>query len=364
MYHQAYTERRSLMIRLFVTQSGIAWKKNCLDRLLKKTWATDSHGNRYIYGSNEIPHGCMKKKTIYEIKGLYRDSFRITGFEFGKGKKSLCIVGSMRGNEVQQLYCCSQLVKKFRQLEEERRIRPDVKILIIPCCNPYSINTQKRFWTIDNTDINRMFPGYDLGETTQRIADGIFSQIKDYEYGIQFTSFYMPGEFIPHVRLMDEGYSDVITAMKFGMPYVVKRTVRPYDTATLNYNWQVWNTKAYSLYTSTTSRIDKKSAGQAVLSILRFCKSVGFVKYQENGDHPSIVISDKELISVRTAKSGIFEPLVKVGDSVDEGTPLAEIINPYDGSVMETLYAPRRGTLFFMHSDPITYAETAVIKMV
>ena len=306
----------------------------------------------------------MKKKIIYEIKGLYRDSFRITGFEFGKGKKSLCIVGSMRGNEVQQLYCCSQLVKKFRQLEEERRIRPDVKILIIPCCNPYSINTQKRFWTIDNTDINRMFPGYDLGETTQRIADGIFSQIKDYEYGIQFTSFYMPGEFIPHVRLMDEGYSDVITAMKFGMPYVVKRTVRPYDTATLNYNWQVWNTKAYSLYTSTTSRIDKKSAGQAVLSILRFCKSVGFVKYQENGDHPSIVISDKELISVRTAKSGIFEPLVKVGDSVDEGTPLAEIINPYDGSVMETLYAPRKGTLFFMHSDPITYAETAVIKMV
>ena len=306
----------------------------------------------------------MKKKIIYEIKGLYRDSFRITGFEFGKGKKSLCIVGSMRGNEVQQLYCCSQLVKKFRQLEEERRIRPDVKILIIPCCNPYSINTQKRFWTIDNTDINRMFPGYDLGETTQRIADGIFSQIKDYEYGIQFTSFCMPGEFIPHVRLMDEGYSDVITAMKFGMPYVVKRTVRPYDTATLNYNWQVWNTKAYSLYTSTTSRIDKKSAGQAVLSVLRFCKSVGFVKYQENGDHPSIVISDKELISVRTAKSGIFEPLVKVGDSVDEGTPLAEIINPYDGSVMETLYAPRRGTLFFMHSDPITYAETAVIKMV
>ena len=306
----------------------------------------------------------MKKKTIYEIKGLYRDSFRITGFEFGKGKKSLCIVGSMRGNEVQQLYCCSQLVKKFRQLEEEGRIRPDVKILIIPCCNPYSINTQKRFWTIDNTDINRMFPGYDLGETTQRIADGIFSQIKDYEYGIQFTSFYMPGEFIPHVRLMDEGYSDVITAMKFGMPYVVKRTVRPYDKATLNYNWQVWNTKAYSLYTSTTSRIDNKSAGQAVLSILRFCKSVGFVKYQENGDHPSIVISDKELISVRTAKSGIFEPLVKVGDNVDEGTPLADIINPYDGSVMETLYAPRKGTLFFMHSDPITYAETAVIKMV
>ena len=44
----------------------------------------------------------VKKKVIYEIKGLYRDDFRVTGYEFGKGKKSVCIVGAMRGNEVQQ----------------------------------------------------------------------------------------------------------------------------------------------------------------------------------------------------------------------------------------------------------------------
>ena len=40
---------------------------------------------------------------------------------------------------------------------------------------------KKRFWSIDNTDINRMFPGYDKGETTQRIAAGIFEKIKDYK---------------------------------------------------------------------------------------------------------------------------------------------------------------------------------------
>ena len=50
------------------------------------------------------------------------------------------------------------------------------------------------------------------------------------------------------IRLMDEGYSRIETAMQFGLPYVVKRKVRPYDTATLNYNWQVWNTEAFSLY--------------------------------------------------------------------------------------------------------------------
>ena len=64
-----------------------------------------------------------------------------------------------------------------------------------------------------------MFPGYDLGETTQRIADGVFREIMDYQYGIQFTSFYMPGEFMPHVRMMDEGFSSVEEALKFEMSY-------------------------------------------------------------------------------------------------------------------------------------------------
>lgn len=307
----------------------------------------------------------MKKRTIYEIKGLYRDNFRVIGYEFGKGKKSVCIVGTMRGNEVQQLYCCSQLVKKMKQLEAEGRISPGHKILIIPSCNPYSLNIQKRFWPIDNTDINRMFPGYDLGETTQRIADGVFKEIMDYAYGIQFTSFYMPGEFMPHVRMMDEGYSKVETALKFEMPYVVVRKVRPYDTATLNYNWQVWDTQAFSFYTTTTTTIDRKSAGQSVLSVMKFLSALGIVKYQSGSSKKeSVVVSDTDMVSVRTAKSGIFEPLVRVGDDIGEGTPLANIVNPYDGEIMETLFAPVDAKVFFMHTDPLTYANTAVFKLV
>ncbi|MCM1186784.1 MAG: M14 family metallopeptidase [Lachnoclostridium sp.] len=306
----------------------------------------------------------MRKKIIYEIKGIYRDHFRVTGYEFGKGKKSVCIVGSSRGNEVQQLYCCTQLVKKIKQLEEEKRIAEGHKILVIPSINPYSMNIQKRFWPTDNTDINRMFPGYDLGETTQRIADGVFKVISEYQYGIQFTSFYMPGEFMPHVRMMDEGYSTVDAAKMFGLPYVVIRKVRPYDTATLNYNWQVWDTEAFSLYTTTTARIDQNGAGQAVLAVLNFLSAQGIVKYNGPRIAESKVVNDTDMVSVRTAKSGIFEALVKAGVSVKVGQPLANIIHPYDGEIMETLYAPINSQVFFIHDEPLIYANTAVIKLV
>lgn len=306
----------------------------------------------------------MHKRIIYQIKGMYRDDFRITGYEFGEGEKSVCIVGSSRGNEVQQIYCCSRLVKKCRQLEEEGRIRKEHKILIIPSINPYSMNIQKRFWPTDNTDINRMFPGYNLGETTQRIADGVFREIKDYAFGIQFTSFYMPGDFVPHVRMMDEGFSRVETAKQFGLPYVVIREVRPYDTTTLNYNWQVWNTQAFSLYTTTTARIEPKGAGQAVLAVMNFLSRQGMIKYSIPEQNEPQVLKDKKMISVRTAKSGIFEALVKTGEAVDVGQPLANIMDPYEGENLETLYSPVQGVVFFQHNEPLTYADTVVIKIV
>lgn len=306
----------------------------------------------------------MKKVTIYEIRGLYRDNFRVTGYEFGEGEEAVCIVGSMRGNEVQQLYCCSQLVKKLKYMESEDRLVPGYKILVIPCVNPYSVNTKKRFWTVDNTDINRMFPGYDLGETTQRIADGVFKVISAYRFGIQFTSFYMPGEFMPHVRMMDSGLEDTELAKQFGMPYVVLRKMRPYDTTTLNYNWQIWDTQAFSMYTTTTARIDKKSAKEAERGILTFLHKQGIVQYQGHDGYQSQIVKDADMVSVRTVRAGLFDPAVSVGDEVEQGQILAYLLDACEGKVIEELRAPVDGIVFFMHGEPLIYVDTAAFKLV
>ncbi len=306
----------------------------------------------------------MKKNIIYECKALYRDAFRVTGYEFGSGEKSVCVVGSIRGNEIQQLYTCSRLVKRLRQMEEDGKIRKGHRILVVPSVNPYSMNIKKRFWPTDNTDINRMFPGYDLGETTQRIAAGVFDVIKDYRYGLQFASFYMPGKFTPHVRMMKAGYEDVEMAKKFGMPYVVLRNTRPYDTTTLNYNWQIWETKAFSIYTTSTSEIDRESAGMAIRSILTFLSKEGIVDYRGHDGYISQVVEDTEMAAVRTRTAGLFESLVQVGEEVEAGQILALVTDPYEGEVLEELRAPVDGIVFFAHNDPLTYASTAVFKLV
>ena len=306
----------------------------------------------------------MRTELIYESRSLYRGDFRIQGYVFGSGKNSVCIIGNMRGNEYQQLYTCSQIIKELKKAEKNDLLEPDHEIMVIPSANPHSINIQKRFWPIDNTDINRMFPGYMEGETTQRIAGGIFEKIQHYDYGIQLASNYMTGEFMPHICIMQTDLEYSRLAGEFGMPYVLLRTPRPDDTTTLNYNWQIWDTKAFSLYTTSTDRINPESAARGVNSIMRFLKSLGIIKSHQHPGFASQIITDERILSLRAPEGGLFEPLVHVEQQVTEGTLLARILNPLDGEPAGHIFAPKDGIIFFLDSGPLTYAHTAVIKMI
>lgn len=306
----------------------------------------------------------MRKDILYTLPSPCREELKVTGYRFGSGKKSVCIVGAIRGNEIQQLYVCSQLVKKLTELEEQGAIVTNHEILVIPSVGHHSMNIGKRFWTVDNTDINRMFPGYNLGETTQRIAAGVFESVKNYEYGIQFASFYLPGDFVPHVRMMDTGFQNTSLANLFGLPYVVIRKARPIDTTTLNYNWQLWETNAFSVYTSKTDMIDEKSARQAVAAVLRFLTRMGILRYNSHSGYIATIIAEDELAAVKTNAGGIYRRFRFPGEEVRLGEPLAEITHPYDGSVVATILSPTDGVIFFSHEKPLVTENEIVYKII
>ena len=64
-------------------------------------------------------------------------------------------------------------------LENHGFLQKGLSVTVIPSANPFSMNIGKRFWAMDDTDINRMFPGYNKGETTHRIAAGLFEKLQD-----------------------------------------------------------------------------------------------------------------------------------------------------------------------------------------
>lgn len=306
----------------------------------------------------------MRIETIFEMKSPYRDDFRIDGYWFGSGEKTVAIVGAMRGDEIQQQYICARIVEALKDAEYRDKIADDKSILVIPSCNPFSMNVSKRFWAMDGTDINRMFPGYDKGETTQRIAAAVFEYIKDFEYGMQMASFYMPGEFVPHVRMLKTGYEDIATAQLFGMPFVTVREPLPFDTTLLNYNWQIWGAKAFSIYAGQTNYVEDSTSNLTIDSILRFLKKIHVLDVRvQNVGYESIVLDEEELVNVIAGRAGVFYRMIGAGPHVKEGQVLARILDPYDCRVLEEVKAPVSGTVFFAHNKPLTLEHAIIYRI-
>lgn len=306
----------------------------------------------------------MRIETLFQMKSPHRDDFRIRGYWFGEGEKSVAIVGAMRGDEIQQQYICSRIVALLSRVEQANGIAANRSVLVIPSCNPFSMNVSRRFWAMDGTDINRMFPGYDKGETTQRIANAIFTRLQGFTYGMQMASFYMPGDFVPHIRMLKTGYEDVDGARLFGLPFVTVRTPLPFDTTLLNYNWQLWDTKAYSLYAGQTDGVSQPAARLSVNAVMRFLNKTGVIAAPLSSvGYDSEFIDEDKLVNITAHDAGIFFAHRKAGDIVASGDKLAEILDPYDSSVREEVLSPADGIIFFAHNKPLALEHGLVFRI-
>lgn len=296
----------------------------------------------------------MEIKKIFTFSALpYRQKIHVNGYYFGSQEKTLAVVGSTRGDEYQQIFVCGLLVQALKKIEAAGELDNNAGILVIPSASQFSMNVGKRFWPMDNTDINRMFPGYNLGETTQRLANSIFEEVRGYENGIQLASFYRPGEFVPHVRYMNTGYHKSDDGMAFGLQYFLMREPAPIDTTTLNFNWQVFDTNAFSIYAKTTDRIDPKAARRVVAAILRYMRYKGMIKSEINlpAGRETVRINESDLQRQHTTVGGFVHFDLKVGDYVDKGTVVGRIFDPCTAEMLEELKSPCSGQLFYTCSE-------------
>ncbi|MDR1816287.1 MAG: succinylglutamate desuccinylase/aspartoacylase family protein [Clostridiales Family XIII bacterium] len=321
----------------------------------------------------------MKRKTLFTIDTIYRQPLAVEGLYFSEGPDAapaVAVVGALRGDEVQQMYICSLLVGTLARLEQEGRLAPGRKILVVPCLNTFSMNIGERFWAVDNTDVNRMFPGYDKGETTQRIAAALFAHLRGFEYGVHLTSFYQRGNFIPHVRLWETGYEQAQLADGFGLPYVVHSTPAPIDTTTLGYNLQVFGTQAFSLYSRNTSSVHEKSAHRALRAILAFLAERG-VLLPGSADIPEappdpaypdsaapVHLHEDALVTVLSERGGLYFPAREPGDRVNTGDELAVIRDPFTGEEKERVHAPASGHIFFAHEGNLIAGHDVCFRMI
>ncbi len=308
----------------------------------------------------------MKKIEILRIDSLNRAPLIVEGYLFeGSNPEapSVAIVGAMEGKTIIPLYTASKLVDFLKNgIEDSKKILGN--ILVIPSINHYALNINERFWPLDKTDINMMFPGYDQGETTQRIAKKVFDALEGYTHGIILETREDLSTCMPYVKLFQSGYEDLKDAKKFGFRIIHHKELKPTDTVSLQYNWQLWGTKAYSVMCPNEKRIDMTNANEVLEGVINFLSKTKTIKYKLLSGYQSTVVKSPDIEIIKTPKSGIFVPTKKIGSYVAKDEMIGKIIHSLEGEVIYRIFAPCNGLIACHYKNALIFENAVAFRVI
>ena len=208
-----------------------------------------------------------------------------------------------------------------------------------------------------------MFPGYELGETTQRIAKKVFDAISGYDYGIILERRPDPATCLPYIKLYKSGYEDLKSAKEFGFKMIHHRTMKSIDTVTLQYNWQLWGTKAFSIICPSDNQVDKKIASQINQAMIRFMDKTKIVDYHIFNGYESTVIDRNSIDVVKSPRSGIFISKELAGNYVLKDQVIGEIVHSLEGNIIHQFLAPCNGMITCFYSNSLIYEHAVAFRI-
>ena len=298
-----------------------------------------------------------------------REGFDIPCHEIGpkSAHPVAALVGGLHGDEINGTFILARLADFLGQVEAGRfpELKLQGKVLIIPAVNVLGVNLRTRTWPFDKTDINRMFPGSTVGETTQRIAYAVLEATKKAELRIDIHTASADFEELPQVRLYGPSDEERATARLFGLSAILERSRSPVFTTTLMHSWKVWPGQSFVLRVGQAGTVQLDHCQRVFRSLVALLGRCGILQ------GVSIAPEDEEVchfdrqsaFRVYTEKAGIFVSDRQVGRWVRAGQELGYIYDSIGGNVIEKVVAPVAGLLTGIRRHPLLFEGDLIVRV-
>lgn len=310
---------------------------------------------------------------------------------------TLGITSGIHGDELNGTYICSLLVQVLKKLiDKNPKLELRAKIKILPAINPPGLNNSVRFWPFDETDINRMFPGYAQGETSQRLAAAVFQELSDVTHLLDIHSSNIFVREVPQVRLYQWDDELMRLAAAFDLPVIWLRESTTMEKVQLPQTLSENGKKSFVIQAGNALEIDAKLCKNIVFGILRWMSVLGAIDFgggagendqkknlmnkliQEtlniNGDGrrgagQPILAKTSNILYMTAESAGIFvggdeQEQNFPGKKILKGEWIGNILDPVTGAVREAIVSPVDGYLFTIRVHPIVYQGSLLARIV
>jgi predicted deacylase len=298
-----------------------------------------------------------------------REDFTIPYHEFGPsaGRPKLALVAGLHGNELNGIFVLSRLAEFLRRIADGLQAGQELtgRVVVVPAVNVLGVNTRSRRWPFDKTDINRMFPGYDLGETTQRIAHAVFEVTRTAQARIDIHSSNADFEEVPQVRLYEPSEDERATAMLFGLPAVIERSTDTVLASTLGYAWHACGGENFVIQVGRAGDLQLPHCERLFRALVAFLHHTGIVTgielaTEEQDSHYFPLGHTAPLISEH---AGLFVSHVPVGAWLQAGDLIGHVYDAFLGERRAEIRAPVAGLVSGIRRQPLLYEGDLIARL-
>lgn len=303
----------------------------------------------------------MTTRDLLLMSAPLRDDFTIPYHEIGPKAPhpEAAFVSGLHGDEINGVYVLARLADFLHGVEAGRfpKLKLLKKVLIIPAVNVLGVNILRRSWPFDNTDLNRTFPGNQVGETTQRIAYTVLEATKRATFRMDLHSSNQYFEEVPQVRIYDPTDEERESARQLGLPAVMQRSLSPVFTTTLMYAWKYWHGQNFLLQIGQAGSIQLHHCQQVFRALVTFLGKKGIIEGIDlaNDDEEVLYCTKEQSVRTFADRAGMFVSDKTVGRWITEGQELGYIYDSFNGNVLTKVTAPASGLLTGIRRQPMLF---------
>jgi predicted deacylase len=305
----------------------------------------------------------MSQHRLFHMTAPLREDLEIFYHDVGESSRppSMALVAGLHGDELNGVFVLSRLAAFLTGVADGQHPGQQLRarVIIIPAVNIFGLNTGQRHWPFDNTDINRMFPGYDGGETTQRIAHAVLGVTRSAHYRIDMHSAGLDFEELPQVRLYDPSAEEHTSARLFGLPAVIERATNSIFSSTIGHAWKASGGVNFVLRGGYAGNLQLPHCEQLFHALVVFLQRTGLLQGPPVAPEPDEedvhYFGVTQTCRIVADTAGLFISDLKVGRWLRAGELIGHVYDGFDGQERAVVKAPVAGLLSGIRRQPLLF---------
>lgn len=284
----------------------------------------------------------------------------LRGVSADNGKR-IAIVTGIHGDELEGQYICYRLVKKITA----NMANLTGTVEIYPAVNPLGMESVSRAFPMTGLDMNRVFPGSDIGSIAENIAKKLIEDIKGADMCVDIHSSNIFIREIPQVRVRPENSDRLMKYAKLlNTDMVWVHESGAVGNGSLAESLIAEEVPTLVVEMGVGQRIDLEYCDQLLHGLFNLMHELGIWAEEEHGISHPMVSTDGVVHVVHSSGSGIFIPTAEHNMWLEKGSVIGEIVTPITGTVEQEIIAPVSGVVFSLREYPIVYEGSVIARMI